>query len=386
MTSTATVKPRPSKLNRFERVDLNDAKAMDSNLFRPMETSNEKHQIARKVQFDPRIVITEFDEELQREWFSEGELNSFKAETVYLAQQYMLEHPMMAEEFTRSEIDPITGKERKRALFSLPFLSTLPDDSLTTTGNTRVDRNKLARAEIRKILVADPNKMILQLFCKSLKQIFPHAEFAVAQSGEDALRLYESALGSKGTRGLNEGRGFDVVIVDEKLHRAVSMGNGIMSGQLKNVDGIHTRSVSTTALIPDKDGPGKPTSLSNLQSLSSPTKRGSGRRRGMTGSELLKRICRLEDERQGEGPDAPVLDSEAASLQTTIQRKPLLIGVSVDLVRDGKSLQDSGADMVWGKPPPKMNETLRNQMLSALITKRQQSGLCVRLPTGEQDT
>jgi len=61
--------------------------------------------------------------------------------------------------------------------------------------------------------------------------------------------------------------------------------------------------------------------------------------------------------------------SMGASEQSSI-RFSLLIGVSACLVQDEAKLKSSGADIVFGKPPPEMNSELRNDLLKILMTKR----------------
>jgi hypothetical protein len=83
----------------------------------------------------------------------------------------------------------------------------------------------------------------------------------------------------------------------------------------------------------------------------------------------------------GNGDD---VDQADVNLFFPRQRRSLLIGVSVSREKDGKTLKESGADLVWGKPPPKMDNALRNQLISLLINKRQKASFCVRIP-GEKD-
>lgn len=50
--------------------------------------------------------------------------------------------------------------------------------------------------------------------------------------------------------------------------------------------------------------------------------------------------------------------------------QPLLIGTSSNLKEDSSKIVKSGADFLWGFPPPVMNDTLRNEILTALLNKR----------------
>lgn len=52
------------------------------------------------------------------------------------------------------------------------------------------------------------------------------------------------------------------------------------------------------------------------------------------------------------------------------RRRSLKIGVSVNLSEDCESLLRSGSDLFWCKPPPKQSNSLRNQILNSLLSKR----------------
>lgn len=52
------------------------------------------------------------------------------------------------------------------------------------------------------------------------------------------------------------------------------------------------------------------------------------------------------------------------------ENRPLLIGTSMSLKDDGSLLHSSGADYIWGKPPPPMTNALRNELLNSLLNKR----------------
>ena len=51
-------------------------------------------------------------------------------------------------------------------------------------------------------------------------------------------------------------------------------------------------------------------------------------------------------------------------------RNSLKIGVSANLAEDCEALLRSGADLFWCKPPPKQTNSLRNQLLNSLLSKR----------------
>ncbi len=60
----------------------------------------------------------------------------------------------------------------------------------------------------------------------------------------------------------------------------------------------------------------------------------------------------------------------AGSTSEMRSRYSLLVGVSAHLSEHQERLEKAGADCVWGKPPPQMNDTLRNDLLKTLIKKR----------------
>ena len=57
----------------------------------------------------------------------------------------------------------------------------------------------------------------------------------------------------------------------------------------------------------------------------------------------------------------------------------LFIAVSAHLDKDKKAMQKSGADFIWAKPPPPMDEIVRDVLLKALLVKREKHALAERL-------
>lgn len=50
--------------------------------------------------------------------------------------------------------------------------------------------------------------------------------------------------------------------------------------------------------------------------------------------------------------------------------RTLLVGVSAHLAQDASKLKTAGADLLWTKPPPRMDDVLRKTLLKAIGTKR----------------
>lgn len=301
-------------------------------------TSSTSTSRTRVVQFDPRVTVTEFSDDAEREWFSEIDLERFKYHTIALAQQYLVAHPEMFEEYSKSRLDPVTGTLRKKALFSMPVLSSNDETSIDElVDHTCKEMAHLAEHEIKNILIVDPNKVVLDLFRRCLQPIFPHAKITVVETGEEALRMFSAAMpdqaqGSK--------RGFDVVITEERLaHLASQQGSRIQGGKSEHqLDGLACPLTNSKLVV-------KQDSLSSLS-------RSSARRSGMSGSELLGKISELErnvfsPESTGDKVDAsPSIDESTFGRE---QWRALLVGVSVDPEADAQAFVANGADLLWGK-------------------------------------
>jgi hypothetical protein len=304
---------------------------------------------SRSVHFDPRVTVTEYPDVVDRQWFSDVELERFKCQTIALAQGYLMTEPRMMEVYSKSRLDPVTGTLRKKALFSLPVLSSTDDTELPKLVHRAcVERRDSVEREVKNVLIVDPNTVVLDLFRRSLQTIFPKANISVAENGEDALRMVQVAMPcrSRGTE-----RGFDIVITEERLSRNRSDTKANLQGGKSDSNLDELTSQLACQVV-------KHDSLSSLsQSLTYS---------GMSGSELLGKISEIE--KTFDAPQSQ-LQTEAASL-IPAPKRALLIGVSVRPDEDGPSLVANGADFVWGKPPPLMNRTLRKQMVSTLVNKR----------------
>lgn len=103
----------------------------------------------------------------------------------------------------------------------------------------------------------------------------------------------------------------------------------------------------------------------------------------MSGSQLLHHIRFMQEQQclprvHEQRPDVgnkglqhcSPLPSKSSQGATPSQRPALLIGVSGWLGEDCEKLRKGGADILWGKPPPIMDNRLRNELLMALLAKR----------------
>lgn len=383
---------RPS-LSDFERVarDLNleETKRFFRNQQESDALANDRQTL---VKFDPRIVITEFPDDGKREWFTEDDLNRFKHETIMLIRHYMMLHPELVEEYNAAKIDPVTGTVRKKALYAMPGLCSAA--GLESFG-TSDEIESLLKNAVQRILIVDPNKAILDLFQKSTQQIFPDANISIVQTGEEALRLFSSELERQKNSWDGHNHGFDIVIVEEQLNRRRIQGGRkrsmFHSARMVRMNSESTAypnsSIALRALPTEGNGLPKQDSLFNLRSISSPE-----RDETMTGSELIQQIRHVEDRffnlqenntattsSNNDDDEDSNSDPPETSVFSPPQRLALFIGVSVNVERDSQKLNDSGADLVWGKPPPTMDERLRFKLISALIAKRQKASFCIKL-------
>lgn len=86
----------------------------------------------------------------------------------------------------------------------------------------------------------------------------------------------------------------------------------------------------------------------------------------------------LQQQHQQSGSDLLQSLVEQQPHETRPHSTSLWIGVSAH-PKDRALLEKSGADMCWGKPPPKMSVELRNQILQALLMKRGKTEFCREL-------
>lgn len=335
-------------------------------------SSTSSSETIRNVKFDPRVTITEFEDNVERQWYNEIELEVLKHETVVLAHEYLLAHPQETERYSRAKMDQVTGTLRKKALFSLPVLSSIIDGALPKAEGG--DFQLLLESQIKNILVVDPNKQILDLFCKSMNLIFPHARLTKTQTGEEASRLITAQL-QRSYGSLARQRNFDIIIVEQRLYPSLKRAS-----QTRDTTGLTPAASCCNMTEVSSDHADhrrvlrKPNSFNYVETI----RRAPDGTVNMLGSELLRAICELEDEvfenaTRDKNSSTTCEAMTAAPISSRIERRALLIGVSAQPDRDAKTLRENGADVIWGKPIPSVGDALRNQLLSALISKRRRS-------------
>lgn len=325
------------------------------------------------VRFDPRVTVTEFEDNIERCWYNDEELDRLRHETILVVQEYFLTHPDQALQYNKDTLDQVTGTYRKKALFSLPALSTTDDEIFKPT---QQECAKLIKTHIQTILIVDPNKAILDLFSKSMSTMFPTAQIYKTRSGEEALTWTTAPH-----------RRIDIIIVEERLALplattpSLDMGQGLsLNGEsgrrflalhksMSECGGIHTTRYSALDVLNSNS------SSSSNSGLSS---------RPLSGSHLLQILQSREDEMSTKhdndiNKNAKIDASCSKGVETApvctrpVPRKALLIGVSMHPDRDAIAFRNAGADLVWGKPIPRVGEPLRNHILHCLVNKRRDS-------------
>jgi len=160
----------------------------------------------------------------------------------------------------------------------------------------------------------------------------PHAMVATARSSEEAMLRIGAA---REAFPLSDGgctHGFDIIIIEERLRGLLSFQ------QLASVPNSNqTQDTSLTQAAGDD-------SVQHKWDLTS-------------GAALIHHIESEHMASKREGSGRPI-------------RHSLLVGVSTHLSLDQEKLFKSGADCVWGKPPPEMNAKLRNELLKLLTEKQ----------------
>lgn len=306
----------------------------------------------KEISFDPRVWVVEYEQDEVNNWFTHEELERFKCEAIDRIRRRHAQQQLLPSGTGRIVV-PRQRPGAGRALFSDPALGVgteeVADDEVTAAASksqqtqtvpsrfpavSPSDERRIQRtllSEIRNILVVDPHDMFLKLFAKALRAMMSHVICTTATSAEEALRRIAAA---KVVFPQSEGgatHGFDIIIVEERLqlfHR-------------------HRRGNASSG----KNGPRPQQAAGDDQNQHDVP---------ASGSALISQIV-----------------AEQKSIVSTMKNRPrysLLIGVSAHLQLDGERLRRSGADFVWGKPPPSFDDKLRIEILRSVLQKRGKDG------------
>jgi hypothetical protein len=223
-----------------------------------------------------------------------------------------------------------------RALYTNPALRSDAEDDDDEEDIYIMDcrRRRELLKEIRTVLIVDSHDIFLSLLAKDIKSMLPHIKVVTAYTVQEASHRMDAA--KRSIDGKECTHGFDLIVAEERLMQ----GKG------------RYRSIS---LPNDFEKPSK----------SEPDP--------YSGSSLIQRIAHEVELLSHDDAKDDVSDEGAVNRPNNSHdghRVPLVIGMSAYLQQDGMKLKDCGADMVWGKPPPKMDETLRNEILRLIMMKR----------------
>lgn len=308
---------------------------------------------SKRVSFDPHITVYEFgiaDYEKRggEKWWGEEELAQFKQEAI---QRIRLRSTKVIPTGTGRALAVPTKKGEggsKTATtgisFNHPALRCCEDElfdsecgkkTSSSSSSKESVLNSCLTQEIRNILVVDPHEIFLALFTKSLRFMFPHSSMATARSAEEALTRIRAAQCAFPQSDGGSMHGFDIIIIEEKLLGAP------LSSSLMIQHNISTQ-------------PAGDDSIQRRCNITS-------------GSALIRHL--IESERYY-CPSTSGNHHLAGSTSELRSRYSLLVGVSAHLSEHQERLEKAGADCVWGKPPPQMNGTLRNDLLKTLMKKR----------------
>jgi len=358
-------------------------------------------------------------------------------------------------------------QRRRKALFANPALRATEEDRIVFE-NSR-EMGLLLASQIRNVMIVDPHDVFLDMFYQYVKRMIPHAGVITVKSGEEALRRIMNAEkrgaagGNKnrgggkgeGDRHRNGGRthlaptdananpknarcaeadeGFDIIIVEERLHECRMSRESSWAGDPSSGESSASPSPSPSPSSSFRDdggegelpppwspnGPesrrqrvhswtqgdlapapwqsaGEEERYRRIRHRPAAVRGGGGSRRGgrrervpLSGSQLLCHIRFMQEQQRcplpllreqcadaaygGSGSSSPAFPRRGPGSMadsSSCPRPSLLIGVSGWLGEDCEKLQRGGADMLWGKPPPVMDNRLRNELLMALLAKR----------------
>lgn len=322
----------------------------------------------KEISFDPRVWVVEYEQDEGSKWFTAAELERFKCEAIERIRRRHAQQQLVPSGTGR--VIPVQTVQRSgsgRALFTDPALGcneegNEEDDDVDNDDNTPAgisrpqvassvpaaaaadaspipsqvsssisasDERRIQRAllsEIRNILVVDPHPMFLKLFGKALHAMMSHVIVTTATSAEEALRRIAAAQVVYPQAEGGATHGFDIIIVEERLqlfqkHRG---GPGSKRKQQQQAAGDEQKQRQIPA----------------------------------SGSALIRQIAAEQQESvEAIGPNKQ-------------PRSSLLIGVSAHIQLDSDKLSRAGADLVWGKPPPPFDDTLRLAVLKKVLSKR----------------
>lgn len=277
---------------------------------------------------------------VEKTWYSHSEIDRFKHEAIMRIRNWTLKRRKrtMPDEIistgtgrviTRGAGVPVA--KNLRALYTNPALRSDAEDDEEDFYSMADRRNQELLKEIRTVLIVDSHDIFLSLLAKDIKSMLPHVKVVTAYTVQEASHRMDTAKAIEGNKCTH---GFDLVVIEERLMQRIG----------------------------------------RYRSISLPTNVEQSKTEPSSGSSLIQRIA--HQVKKLSNTDEADVKSDKSTVNHSNDnghRVPLVIGISAYLQQDGKKLKDSGADIVWGKPPPRMDESLRNEILRLIMMKRNRS-------------
>ena len=298
----------------------------DASMYFTRHISHEEMAPVKKLRFDPRVWVHEVQRsEVEKVWYTASDMKRFKHEAILRIREWALKKER---HWGSQMISTGTGriiargpqmsarpKVEKRALYTSPALS-MDAEVLEEECKTRIRLQRAVLEELKTVLLVDCHDIFLKLLSRDIKIMLPHVDITIAKSVEEALvKINEAKKKSDATHG------FDIIFVESRLRRTIPK------------EGTNSSSWSKAGCA------------------------------ALSGSNLIQRI-------------AFDTASNSSKIKTEKEKRyPLVIGMSAYLNQDEKKLKASGSDLVWNKPPPKMDCTLKKKLLLLAMKKRHRNNV-----------
>jgi hypothetical protein len=302
------------------------SRTIDPRFSRQMTRHISHEEIGRNkiIRFDPRIWVHEIQcPPVDKIWYNETDMSRFKYEAILRIRKWssrLIKHQNSTAMISTGtgrilslDRSPTNNGINNRIIYTNPALSCdaeEDDEEDICMAHLISLRETALLTELKSVLIVDSHDIFLNLLGKGLKLMLPHVQIITACTVEQAsMQIEKFKSKQRGVKVEPCSHGFDLIIIEERLKPHVQ-----------------------------------------------PTRQNIAGQPSWKGSSLIRKI---NDEIDG-----------MSSFQKYRKRHPLIIGISAYLEKDKQQLQESGSDMVWGKPPPRMDDKLRMEILKKVMLKR----------------
>ena len=323
---------------KMKRTDdrFDSSSTLSSNQTMTRHISHEEIGRKKTIRFDPRIWVHEIPiPPVEKMWYNASDMNRFKCEAILRIRKWSVEKSRRGSKNSQTMISTGTGRivsvERqtapssdddlasavdrsKKVIYTNPALSCEEDEDddeeVIALANKLSLRESGLVDEFKSILIVDSHDIFLTLLGKSFKKMLPHIHITTACTVEQASKAIEKAnLMHKANKTEEYSHGFDIILIEERLKPHLQPKGHCNGGQIN-----------------------------------------------WNGSSLIAKIKKETE--------------STLFFRRDTRRHPLVIGISAYLDHDRQRLEASGSDLVWGKPPPAMDNQLRMSLLKKIMQKR----------------